>query len=162
MKKRNCLVLNLFNINKTQTKQYEQTKYTEREQRFHIQWDAKRNTTRLLPLSNDWNWKVKKDCPNFPLLNFYFGLKFVNECIWVKELLRNKEFSFVKMLFGFHPMWSCSFLLLLISISFSDFFFFLIICLLIPSYFGIIFFFFKFFVSTGLGVNVNFLVYIYI
>ena len=31
------LVLNRFNINKTQTKQYEQKKYIEREQRFHIQ-----------------------------------------------------------------------------------------------------------------------------
>ena len=161
LKKRNCLVLNLFNINKTQTKQYEQTKYTEREQRFHIQWDATRNTTRLLPLSNDWNWKVKKDCPNFPLLDFYFGLEFVNECIWVKVLPRNNEFSFAKTLFGCRPMWSCSFLLLLllllISISFSEFFFFFWSFVYYFLLILVSFLFLQIFVSAGLGVNVNFL-----
>ena len=59
-------------------------------------------------------------------------------------LPRNKEFSFANTLFGCHPMWSCSFLLL-ISISFSEwvfffFFFFFVICILIPFDFGITFF----------------------
>ena len=60
-------------------------------------------------------------------------------------------------MFGCHPMWCCSFLLI-ISISFFELYLvFFIICFLIPFDFGIIIFFLQNFVSTGSGVNVNFL-----
>ena len=55
-------------------------------------------------------------------------------------------------------MWCSFLLLLLISIHSLNFIHLFILIYLIPFDFGVFFFFLQIFVSTGLGVNVNFLI----
>ena len=74
----------------------------------------------------------------------------------IKGIAEKQEIFFCLNVFGCHPMWCCSFLRL-ISISFFELYlvFFIIFFkfLLILA----LFFFLQNFISTGLGVNVNFL-----
>ena len=105
--------------------------------------------------------KGQEGLPKFSFVEFIFWVRICQSTYWVKLLPRNKELSFAKMLFDCHPMWSYSFLLLLISISFSELYlvyFFIFYHLFINFFwFWYHFFFLQIFVSNGLGVNVNFL-----
>ena len=99
--------------------------------------------------------------PKFSFVGFIFWVRICQVMYFCKGIAEKQVIFFSKMLFGCHPMWSHSFLLL-ISISFSElylvfFFFFWIIFFINSFWFWYHFFFLQIFVSTGLGVNVNFL-----